>query len=138
MRVEDKRTGNKNEPFEYISRGGLSDLVDSLSSSNSISEIIKISGIDTFEEKVPVDGKMTIVERECTVEVALRWVEGYESSIVSFVNTIPTPEGGTHLAGLERAMTRAVNDVLLPGTKNSANWQSPEMTAHRKKTFKRG
>ena len=63
---------------------------------------------------------MTIVERECTVEVAFRWVEGYESKIVSFVNTIPTSEGGTHLAGLERAMTRAVNDVLLAGSKKLA------------------
>ena len=120
VRVEDKRSGNKNEPFEYVSRGGLSDLVDSLSQSPPVSDIIKISGIDNFEEKVPVDGKMTIVERECTVEVAFRWVEGYESKIVSFVNTIPTSEGGTHLAGLERAMTRAVNDVLLAGSKKLA------------------
>ena len=54
VRVEDKRSGNKNEPFEYVSRGGLSDLVDSLSQSPPVSDIIKISGIDNFEEKVPL------------------------------------------------------------------------------------
>ena len=35
VRVEDKRSGNKNEPFEYVSRGGLSDLVDSLVKAHS-------------------------------------------------------------------------------------------------------
>jgi DNA gyrase subunit B len=120
VRVEDKRSGSDNAPFEYLSRGGLSDLVDSLSTSAPVSEIITISGIDTFEEKVPVDGKMKMVERECTVEIALRWVQGYETSVVSFVNTIPTSDGGTHLAGFERAMTRAVNDTLLAGSKKLA------------------
>ena len=59
---------------------------------------------------------MTIVERECTVEVAMRWVEGYETSVVLCEYDSYT-RGGTHLAGLERAMTRAINDSLLPGTK---------------------
>jgi len=120
VRVEDKRTGKTNEPFEYVSRGGLLDLVESLSQNPPVTEIIKISGIANFEEKVPIDGKMSLVERECTVEVSFRWVEGYETKIVSFVNTIPTSEGGTHLSGLERAMTRAVNDVLLNGSKKLA------------------
>ena len=56
VRVEDREL-DKNEPFEYISRGGLSDLVDSLSASNAVTEIIKINDIDTFEEKVPSMGK---------------------------------------------------------------------------------
>src|SRR5690606_23501505 len=37
-----------------------------------------------------------------------------------FVNTIPTSQGGTHVAGFEQALTRAVNDVLLAGTKKLA------------------
>ena len=39
---------------------------------------------------------------------------------MSFVNTIPTTEGGTHVAGFERAMTKAVNDTLLANTKKLA------------------
>jgi len=120
VRVEDKRTGYSNEPFEYVSRGGLSDLVDSLSAGEAVTEIITISGIDTFEEKVPIDAKMTLVERECTVEIAMQWVKGYETKVVSFVNTIPTSEGGTHMAGFDRALTRAVNDQLLAGSKKLA------------------
>ncbi|MDW3176069.1 MAG: ATP-binding protein [Acidimicrobiia bacterium] len=112
--LEDKRTGSRRDPVEFLSRGGLKDLVNDMAGDKTtISDVISLSGIDTFEEKVPVNGKMTMVERECTVDVALRWVDGFESQVITFVNTIPTNEGGTHLVGFERAMTKAANDVLL-------------------------
>ena len=112
--LEDKRTGSKRKPVEFLSRGGLKDLVnDHVGENQTITDVITLSGIDTFEEKVPVGGKMKLVERECTVDIALRWVEGYDTQIVTFVNTIPTGEGGTHLSGFEKAMNRAANDVLL-------------------------
>jgi len=117
--LNDKRTGSKKQE-EFLSRGGLKDLVDTRSEGDTITKVIQISGVETFAEKVPVDGKMTIVERDCTVDVALRWTSGFETSISTFVNTVPTPDGGTHLIGFERALTRAINDKLLPGTKKLA------------------
>ncbi len=120
IKVIDKRAGGAKEPFEFVSRGGLKDLVDYLSNGENVTEIITISGIDTFTERVPVDGKMTDVERECTVEAALRWVRSFETTQESFVNTIPTSQGGTHVAGFERALTRAVNDILLKDTRKLA------------------
>ena len=54
---------------------------------------------------MPVDGKMTLVERTCTVDVALRWVKGYDSTSSSASSTPSPPrEGGTHVAGFERAL----------------------------------
>ncbi len=120
IRVVDKRSDGSAEPFEFVSRGGLADLVDHLSSGGNACEVITLSGIDSFTERVPVDGKMTDVQRECLVEVALRWVKGYETRVESFVNTIPTSHGGTHTAGFDRALTRAVNDVLLKDTRKLA------------------
>jgi len=120
IRVVDKRAGASSNPFEFVSRGGLADLVDHLSTGENACEVIALSGIDTFTERVPVDGKMRDVERECTVEVALRWVKGYDTRLESFVNTIPTVQGGTHTAGFDRALTRAVNDVLLKDTRKLA------------------
>jgi len=112
--LEDKRTGSKHEPIEFLSRGGLKDLVNDMSGQTAtVTDVISLSGIDTFEEKVPVNGKMTMVERECTVDIALRWTDSFETQIITFVNTIPTAEGGTHLAGFEKSLNRAVNDVLL-------------------------
>jgi DNA gyrase subunit B len=125
--VVDKRTASSvgdgkrlSEPFEFVSRGGLADLVEHLSSGAPVNQIISCSGIDTFNEKVPVDGKMTDVERECRVEVALRWTGGYDTKIASFVNTIPTSQGGTHQAGFDKALTRVVNNVVLKDNRKLA------------------
>ncbi len=111
------RRGAGRETEEFIAAGGLSDYVDHLSIGEPVTEIISIHDEASFEERVPVDGKMTAVSRPCVVDVAMRWVKGYDSSIVSFVNTIPTSEGGTHVAGFERALSWVANDVLLADTK---------------------
>ena len=44
------------------------------------------------------------------VEVALQHNEGYNESTYSFVNTIVTPEGGTHMTGFRNALTKTFND----------------------------
>ena len=113
IRLTDKRKGASGRPEEFVSKGGLSDYVDHLSGNGSqVTGIVRLGGAGTFTEKVPVDGKLTEVERHCEVDIALRWMADYDTRIVSFVNTIPTPDGGTHVAGFERALTFAVNDLI--------------------------
>ena len=98
---------------EIVSSGGLGDYVDKLSSNDEpVTGLIRLTGAESFTERVPVDGKLADVERHCDVEVAIRWTRAYDTRIVGFVNTIPTPEGGTHIAGFERALTTAVNSAL--------------------------
>ena len=116
----DKRSGNSSKPFDFVSRGGLADLVNHLSMGENVTEIITLSGFESFLEKVPVDGKMQEVDRDCKVEIAIRWTSGFDNTIQSFVNTIPTTQGGTHIAGFDRALTRAVNDILLKDTRKLA------------------
>ena len=118
--VDDRRVGGRAEKFSFVSRGGLADLVDHLSIGENVCQVVAINGIDSFVEKVPVNGKMTDVTRECTVDVALRWVKGYDTTVVSFVNTIPTAHGGTHLAGFDKALTRVVNSTLLKDSRKLA------------------
>jgi DNA gyrase subunit B len=43
------------------------------------------------------------------LEVALQYNDGYNEVLLSFVNTINTVEGGTHLIGLKSALTRTIN-----------------------------
>ena len=107
--------GAEGEPETFRSARGLPDYVEQLSVGEPLIDPVLLSGEGSFEETVPVDGRMQRVSRTCRVQAAFRWVKGYDSTLVSFVNTIPTPEGGTHLAGFERAFTYVVNDVLAPG-----------------------
>ena len=118
--VEDRRLGASSEEFDFVSRGGLADMVKERSAEDPVSGIIAVNGIETFTEKVPVEGKIVEVERECTVDIALRWVSGYDTDVSSFVNTIPTPSGGTHLAGFDKALTRVINSVLLKDNRKLA------------------
>ncbi len=112
IKLQDRR-GAGREAEEFVAAGGLADYVDHLSIGESVTDIMTIHEESTFEEKVPVDGKMSTVVRPCTIDIAARWVKGFETNIVSFVNTIPTSEGGTHVKGFERAMLKVVNDQLL-------------------------
>ena len=98
---------------EIVSDGGLADFVQKLSGDDeTVTGLIRLDGSEDFTERVPVDGKLTDVVRRCDVEIAMRWTRTYETNIVGFVNTIPTPEGGTHIAGFERALTASVNAAL--------------------------
>jgi DNA gyrase subunit B len=45
-----------------------------------------------------------------SVECAVQYNSGYQENVLSFVNTINTVEGGTHVAGFKTALTRAIND----------------------------
>ena len=57
-------------------------------------------------------------EGEVPVELAMRYNDGYNSNVLSFVNNINTHEGGTHITGFRRALTRTLktyaqkNDML--------------------------
>ena len=54
----------------------------------------------------------TEVERDCEVDVALRWGTGYDTEVRSFVNIIATPKGGTHVAGFEQALVKTIRKQL--------------------------
>ena len=44
------------------------------------------------------------------VEMAMQYNDSYSENVYSFANNIATPDGGTHVAGFNTAVTRAIND----------------------------
>jgi DNA gyrase subunit B len=49
-------------------------------------------------------------KEDCQVEVALQYNDTYAEIIFSYVNSINTTEGGTHLSGFKSALTRVINN----------------------------
>ncbi len=92
--VDEREEGNqKKETFKYT--GGLSDFVRFLDSSSQ-----------ELHKKIITVTKET---GEVPVDVALRYNDGFNENILSFVNNINTVEGGTHLSGFRSALTRSLN-----------------------------
>ncbi|WP_328823482.1 DNA gyrase/topoisomerase IV subunit B [Metallococcus carri] len=107
--------GPHEETFKHD--GGISEFTEFLASDPAVTEVWRLEGTGTFTETVPVlddQGHMTPteVERECGVDVALRWGTGYDTKVRSFVNIIATPKGGTHLAGFEQALLKVFRKQL--------------------------
>lgn len=103
------------DEFEFD--GGIAEMLDLISPDSKLHETIHIVTGGSFSETVPVpqeDGtvKPELVERPVEVDVALRWGTGYETTLKSFVNTISTPLGGTHVNGVERSMSKVLIDNI--------------------------
>ncbi|MDP9027201.1 MAG: type IIA DNA topoisomerase subunit B, partial [Actinomycetota bacterium] len=97
------------ETFRYD--GGISEFVDFLATDAPLTDTWRIQGTGAYTETVPVlqeNGHMVATElnRECEVDIALRWGTGYDSVFRSFVNIIATPKGGTHQAGFEQGLMK--------------------------------
>ncbi|MBT1182204.1 type IIA DNA topoisomerase subunit B [Bifidobacterium sp. CP2] len=102
---------------EFRHTGGVKDFVDFLSHGEAVSDIWRIQGEDTYEEETQAVGEngelhAAKVTRTCGVDIALRWVNGYDTTIRSFVNIIETPGGGMHVDGLMNAVTRQVRKAV--------------------------
>ncbi|HWR21873.1 MAG TPA: DNA topoisomerase subunit B [Feifaniaceae bacterium] len=94
MRLKDERKGKRE--VEYKFEGGLSDFVLYLNA-----------------DKTPIYSAPLYFKGEkdgIVVEVAMQHNDGYAESIFSYVNNIPTTEGGTHETGFKAALTKVMND----------------------------
>jgi DNA gyrase subunit B len=101
----------------FVHEGGITEFVEFLAADEAVTDVWRLRGSGHFRENVPVldsRGHMTPteVERECEVDVALRWGTGYDTEFRSFVNIIATPKGGTHVAGFEQALVKAFRQVI--------------------------
>ncbi len=123
LRLRDERrmpgTPGADGPVEevFLHEGGIGEFAEFLSADPAVTDVWRLQGTGHFKETVPVlddRGHMTPteVERECVVDVALRWGTGYDTELRSFVNIIATPKGGTHVAGFEAALVKTFRKVV--------------------------
>ena len=92
--IEDQR-GETSQKAEFCFEGGLNSFVEYLNKNKE-----KLHPQPVYIEK---DG-------EIPVEIAFQYTSSYSENIYTFVNNINTIEGGTHLEGFKRALTKTFND----------------------------
>ena len=81
--------------FEYCYEGGMADFVQYLNTDKT-----------TLTEPILFEANRDGL----LVRVAIQYTDSYTENIYSFVNNVPTPEGGTHETGFKAAVTKALND----------------------------
>jgi len=85
---------NKTEKFHY--EGGVAEFVRYLNRAKT----------PLHPDPIYIHGEANSIE----VEVALQYTDGFNENTNSFVNTISTPDGGTHMTGFRTALTKTIND----------------------------
>lgn len=93
--IEDKRDEENPKKAEFCFEGGLKSFVEYLN-----------------KNKEKLHPEPIYIERngETPVEIAIQYTTAYTENIHTFVNNINTIEGGTHLEGFKRALTKVFND----------------------------
>lgn len=108
-----ERTPEQPENRSYRYEGGIAEYVEYLAQDERITDVIRLTGTGDYTETIPVldaQGHMvsTDVERQCEVDIALRWGADYETTLRSYVNIVATPKGGTHVSGFEQALVKTL------------------------------
>ncbi len=92
--LRDKDENGEPKTTSFLSEGGLREFVEYLDS--------------TREKLIPTPIFIENDRGEFPVQVAMGYNTSYSENLVSYVNNINTHEGGTHVAGFRRALTRTL------------------------------
>ncbi len=95
IRFKDERDGTDTT---FYFEGGLSQFIEDINKKPLITQILSF--------------KATENEHESEIEIALAYNEGYDEKVLSFVNNIRTPDGGTHEAGFRAGLSRAILNYI--------------------------
>lgn len=100
FKFTDNRIKDENRSREYKYDGGIVDFVSYLNSEKT----------PLYKDPIYFRGMRGTGKDAIIVEIAMQHNDGYTESIFSYVNNIPTTEGGTHETGFKSALTKVMND----------------------------
>lgn len=93
---KDLRKGKDGKEVVFKSEGGIKDYVSYINDGKN----------KLYQEPI----YFTAVKDDILIEVALQHTDGYSENIFSYVNNIPTVDGGTHDVGFKSGLTKFLND----------------------------
>ena len=94
--TDERAAAPGNETHVFCFQGGIADYVSYLN-----------------KDKTPLYEKPIVFEAQkddILLSLSIQYTDAYTESTYSYVNNIPTPEGGTHETGFRAALTKALND----------------------------
>ena len=94
--VDERAKEEDKKQMEFCYAGGISDYVKYLNQNKT----------PLHDDPILLEGK----KDDILCSVAMQYTDGYTENVFSYVNNIPTGEGGTHEVGFKSAMTKALND----------------------------
>lgn len=90
------------EDVNFCYDGGLSSFVEYLNENKE----------PLFPKPIYFHGSRKGDDAPIEFEVAMQWNDTYNENVYSYVNNIPTLQGGTHLTGFSTALTRVLNNYI--------------------------
>ncbi|MCX7624606.1 MAG: DNA topoisomerase (ATP-hydrolyzing) subunit B [Candidatus Sumerlaeaceae bacterium] len=104
--LRDERAENRSHVFHY--EGGIVEFVKQLNAGKSVinPEPIYFRRVKQVPKATP-DGEIL---EDVEVEVCIQYNDSFIENFYSFVNNIHTTEGGTHVIGFRKALTRTINE----------------------------
>jgi DNA gyrase subunit B len=112
-----ERLASRLRELAFLNPGLEISLIDERSETGKKELFVYKRGIEEFvrelgENKQVIHPKPVVLSRqrdEVFVDVVLQYNDSYNDQILPFANSIPNPDGGTHLTGFRSALTKAVN-----------------------------
>ncbi len=108
---------NRFREMAFLTKGLKITITDERGETPKTNEFCFEGGLNSFVEylnnnKEKLHPKPIYIEKdgEFPVEIAIQYTSAYSENIYTFVNNINTIEGGTHLEGFKRALTKTFND----------------------------
>ena len=96
--LTDERLSAEERTVEFCFQGGIEDYVRYLNDQKT----------PLHEDVIYLEGKRDDILFSCAIQLT----DSYNESVFSYVNSIPTGEGGTHETGFKAAYTKAMNEYL--------------------------
>ena len=109
LTLEDKRVGHEKSD-EFCYKGGLLEYVAYLNNGKP----------SLYEDVIYMSGESGTTQ----VELAFQHNQEYGEKVIGYVNSIHTPDGGTHVAGFRNALTRTLNTYA----RNNGLFKKKDMT----------
>ena len=112
---KDLRENDKNEGVVFKSEGGIKDYVSYINKGKNV-----LYGEPMY---------FSAVKDDIIIEASLQHTDGYSENVFSFVNNIPTNDGGTHDVGFKSGLTKFLNDYAkenLTGKNKGTNFNGED------------